>query len=109
MAGAVALWVSRWKMPDVRPRAHAGRAHPAGRRRSSPAADGARARRAAGAVIEGLTDWLNGLTGTSAILLGIILGLMMAFDLGGPVNKAAYAFATAGLALLRRAAPGSRS
>ena len=42
------------------------------------------------------TDWLNGLTGTSAILLGIILGLMMCFDLGGPVNKAAYAFATAG-------------
>ncbi|MGU3652906.1 PTS fructose transporter subunit IIABC [Mycolicibacterium sp. A43C] len=46
----------------------------------------------------GLTDWLNGLTGTSAILLGVILGLMMCFDLGGPVNKAAYAFATAGLA-----------
>ena len=45
-----------------------------------------------------LTDWLNGMTGTSAVLLGIILGLMMCFDLGGPVNKAAYAFATAGLA-----------
>jgi fructose PTS system EIIBC or EIIC component len=44
-----------------------------------------------------LTNWLNGLTGTSAVLLGIILGLMMCFDLGGPVNKAAYAFATAGL------------
>lgn len=46
----------------------------------------------------GLTDWLSGLSGTSAIFLGIILGLMMCFDLGGPVNKAAYAFATAGLA-----------
>lgn len=45
-----------------------------------------------------LTDWLNSLTGTSAVLLGVILGLMMCFDLGGPVNKAAYAFATAGLA-----------
>ena len=45
----------------------------------------------------GLTNWLSGLTGTSVILLGIILGLMMCFDLGGPVNKAAYAFATAGL------------
>jgi PTS system fructose-specific IIC component len=45
-----------------------------------------------------LTDWLNGMSGTSAIVLGIILGLMMCFDLGGPVNKAAYAFATAGLA-----------
>jgi fructose PTS system EIIBC or EIIC component len=45
-----------------------------------------------------LTGWLNGLSGTSAVVLGIILGLMMCFDLGGPVNKAAYAFATAGLA-----------
>ncbi|MGE0220622.1 PTS fructose transporter subunit IIABC [Mycolicibacterium sp.] len=45
-----------------------------------------------------LTEWLNGLSGTSAIFLGVILGLMMCFDLGGPVNKAAYAFATAGLA-----------
>jgi PTS system fructose-specific IIC component len=45
-----------------------------------------------------LTNWLTGMSGTSAILLGVILGLMMCFDLGGPVNKAAYAFATAGLA-----------
>jgi PTS system fructose-specific IIC component len=48
--------------------------------------------------ITGLTHWLNGLTGTSAVLLGILLGAMMAFDMGGPVNKAAYGFATAGLA-----------
>ena len=50
------------------------------------------------AALEGLGNWLNGLTGTSAVLLGIILGLMMCFDLGGPVNKAAYVFATTGLA-----------
>jgi PTS system fructose-specific IIC component len=49
------------------------------------------------AAIDGLTSWLNGLTGSSALLLGIILGLMMCFDLGGPVNKAAYVFATTGL------------
>ncbi|UNB52751.1 fructose-specific PTS transporter subunit EIIC [Mycolicibacterium sp. YH-1] len=49
------------------------------------------------AVTSGLTNWLGGLSGTSVIVLGIILGLMMCFDLGGPVNKAAYAFATAGL------------
>jgi PTS system fructose-specific IIC component len=49
------------------------------------------------AITSGLTKWLNGLSGGSVILLGIILGLMMCFDLGGPVNKAAYAFATAGL------------
>lgn len=41
--------------------------------------------------------WLNSLTGSGVILLGIILGLMMCFDLGGPVNKVAYAFAVAGL------------
>jgi PTS system fructose-specific IIC component len=49
------------------------------------------------AALTGLGTFLNGLTGTSAIVLGIILGLMMCFDLGGPVNKAAYVFATTGL------------
>ena len=49
------------------------------------------------AALTGLGNWLSGLTGTSAVLLGIILGLMMCFDLGGPVNKAAYVFATTGL------------
>jgi PTS system fructose-specific IIC component len=48
-------------------------------------------------ITAGLTNWLNGLSGGSVVLLGVILGLMMCFDLGGPVNKAAYAFATAGL------------
>ncbi|MGW1725027.1 PTS fructose transporter subunit IIABC [Streptomyces sp. NPDC002306] len=47
----------------------------------------------------GLTDWLNGLTGSNAVLLGALLGLMMCFDLGGPVNKVAYTFATAGIAV----------
>lgn len=49
------------------------------------------------ALTTGLTNWLGGMTGTSVVVLGVILGLMMCFDLGGPVNKAAYAFATAGL------------
>ncbi|WES65178.1 fructose-specific PTS transporter subunit EIIC [Microbacter sp. GSS18] len=48
-------------------------------------------------LMQWLTDWLNGLSGTYAVLLGIVLGLMMCFDLGGPVNKVAYAFAVAGL------------
>jgi len=39
-----------------------------------------------------LEDWLNGLSGTNEILLGIIIGGMMAFDMGGPVNKVAYSF-----------------
>ena len=49
------------------------------------------------AITTGLQDTLSGMSGTSAVLLGVILGLMMCFDLGGPVNKAAYAFASAGL------------
>lgn len=46
-----------------------------------------------------LTDWLSGLSGANAVLLGALLGLMMCFDLGGPVNKVAYAFATGGIAV----------
>lgn len=45
-------------------------------------------------VMGGLTDWLKGLQTGSAVLLGVILGAMMAFDMGGPVNKAAYVFST---------------
>ncbi|MGC9382188.1 PTS fructose transporter subunit IIABC [Streptomyces sp. MH13] len=46
-----------------------------------------------------MTDWLSDLSGANAVLLGALLGLMMCFDLGGPVNKVAYAFATAGIAV----------
>jgi PTS system fructose-specific IIC component len=57
-------------------------------------------------VIDNPVAWLNteiatllkGLGSTNAILLGILLGLMMAFDMGGPVNKAAYVFGTGLLA-----------
>ncbi|WP_150308638.1 PTS fructose transporter subunit IIABC [Planctomonas psychrotolerans] len=49
------------------------------------------------ALMSGLNDWLSSLSGASAVLLGVILGVMMAVDLGGPVNKVAYAFAVAGL------------
>jgi PTS system fructose-specific IIC component len=49
------------------------------------------------ALSNGLNHWLTGMSGASAVVLGIVLGLMMCFDLGGPVNKVAYAFAVAGL------------
>ncbi|MEU0226656.1 fructose-specific PTS transporter subunit EIIC [Streptomyces sp. NPDC006284] len=48
---------------------------------------------------QAMTDWLGDLSGANAVLLGALLGLMMCFDLGGPVNKVAYAFATAGIAV----------
>ncbi|GAA3008591.1 fructose-specific PTS transporter subunit EIIC [Microbacterium aurantiacum] len=50
-------------------------------------------------LMDALNVWLTDLAGTSGIVLvGVILGLMMCFDLGGPINKVAYAFAVAGLA-----------
>lgn len=52
--------------------------------------------------VQGLNDamnaWLNGMRGANALLLGVILGGMMAFDMGGPINKAAYTFAVGLLA-----------
>lgn len=50
------------------------------------------------AVLNALTAWLNGMQETSAVVLGVLLGAMMAFDMGGPVNKAAYTFAVGLLA-----------
>lgn len=45
-----------------------------------------------------LTAWLNGLSGSNALVLGAIIGFMCSFDLGGPVNKAAYAFCLGAMA-----------
>jgi len=45
-----------------------------------------------------LTKGLNGMGGANLVIMGVVLGLMMAFDMGGPVNKVAYTFATTGLA-----------
>ena len=50
------------------------------------------------AINTGMNDFLAGLSGGSAILLGLVLGGMMAVDMGGPVNKAAYVFGTGTLA-----------
>jgi PTS system fructose-specific IIC component len=59
------------------------------------------------ALADGLASWLNGLSGANLVLLGVILGLMMAFDMGGPVNKVAYTFATTGLASATTATGGT--
>src|SRR6478735_1356309 len=48
-------------------------------------------------LMDQLTEGLNNLSGGSAVILGVILGLMMAFDMGGPLNKVAYSFAAAGV------------
>lgn len=98
LAGGLALWVSRWKVANwIRP--------------LMPVVIipllvsfvvGAVMFMVLGAPIAALmkamNDWLSGLTGTSIVLVGIIIGLMMAFDMGGPINKVAYTFAAGGIA-----------
>ncbi|TFV67314.1 UNVERIFIED_ORG: PTS lactose transporter subunit IIC [Bacillus sp. AZ43] len=98
LAGLVALWISRWKLPTGVRGLQPVVIIPLLATLISSGLMVMALGRPLAAALEGLGDWLNGLTGTSAILLGIVLGLMMCFDLGGPVNKAAYLFATAGLA-----------
>ncbi|MDR3708672.1 MAG: fructose-specific PTS transporter subunit EIIC [Capsulimonadaceae bacterium] len=48
-----------------------------------------------GIALTSVTHWLNGMRTSNAIVIGALLGAMMAFDMGGPVNKAAYTFSTA--------------
>ena len=50
------------------------------------------------AINTGLNNFLSSLSGSSAVLLGLLVGGMMAVDMGGPVNKAAYVFGTGTLA-----------
>jgi len=49
-------------------------------------------------ILTAVGDWLKGMQGSSAILLGALIGAMMAFDMGGPINKSAYTFCTGLLA-----------
>ncbi len=98
IAGFVALWISRWKVPR-------------GVRGIMPVVvipllsslvvgvvTLVLIGRPIAAAMDGLSSWLDGLSGSSAVLLGLLLGAMMGFDLGGPVNKVAYTFAVTGLA-----------
>lgn len=99
IAGFVALWISRWKIPTVLRGLMPVVIIPLFATLIVGALMFLVLGKPLAATTSGLTNWLNGLTGSSIIILGIILGLMMCFDLGGPVNKAAYAFATAGLSV----------
>ncbi|OZF26650.1 PTS lactose transporter subunit IIC [Rhodococcus sp. 14-2496-1d] len=99
IAGFVALWISKWKIPAVLRGLMPVVIIPLFATLIVGAIMFLLLGKPLAAITSGLTDWLNGLSGSSVIILGIILGLMMCFDLGGPVNKAAYAFATAGLSV----------
>jgi PTS system fructose-specific IIC component len=97
IAGFAALWIGRLKVPAFARGLMPVVIIPLGATLISGGIMVILLGRPLAAAITGLTSWLNGLSGSSAVLLGILLGAMMAFDMGGPVNKAAYAFATAGL------------
>ena len=98
IAGLAALWISRWKLPTGVRGLQPVVIIPLLATIISSGIMVVLLGRPLAAALTGLGNWLNGLAGTEAIVLGIILGLMMCFDLGGPVNKAAYVFATTGLA-----------
>ncbi|MGN8246919.1 PTS fructose transporter subunit IIC [Cellulomonas soli] len=98
LAGFLALWISRWRVPK-------------GVRGVMPVVVVPLLSSAIvgfvmivligqpiASAMEGLTSWLNGLSGANLLLMGALLGAMMGFDLGGPINKVAYTFAVTGLA-----------
>ena len=98
LAGVLALWVSRWRMPTWARGLMPVMVIPLVATLIAGWLMVAVLAKPLGWLMTQLTDGLNSLSGGSAILLGVILGLMMAFDMGGPLNKVAYAFATTGLA-----------
>ncbi|GAB3295430.1 PTS transporter subunit EIIA [Epidermidibacterium keratini] len=97
LAGFVAAWISRWKVPAFARGLMPVVVIPLLATFISGGIMLIVLGRPLALVTSSLENALAGMSGTSAVALGAILGLMMCFDMGGPVNKAAYAFATAGL------------
>jgi len=97
IGGFAALWISRWKVPKGVRGIMPVVVIPLLSTIITGAALVLILGRPLKALSDGLTSWLSGLSGANLIILGVILGLMMGFDLGGPVNKVAYTFATTGL------------
>lgn len=97
LAGMVALWITRWKVPTWMRGLMPVLVIPLLATLIAGFIMVVVLGKPLAALMEALSDGLNGLQGGSAIILGVILGLMMAFDMGGPLNKTAYTFATTGL------------
>ncbi len=105
LGGFAALWVSRWRVPKGVRGVMPVVVIPLVSTLITAALMIIVLGRPLKALSDGLTSGLNSLsTGAGIVLLGIVLGLMMGFDLGGPVNKVAYTFATTGLAGVTAAA-----
>ena len=97
LAGIVALWITRWKVPTWMRGLMPVLIIPLLATLISGFVMVVVLGKPLGSLMSALSDGLNSLQGGSAVILGVILGLMMAFDMGGPLNKTAYAFATTGL------------
>ncbi|MBV7281070.1 fructose-specific PTS transporter subunit EIIC [Corynebacterium sp. TAE3-ERU30] len=97
IAGAVSAWIASWRVPQVLRSLMPVVIIPLLSTLSVGLVMFLLLARPLEAVMTGLRQGLAGMSESSAVLLGIVLGVMMCVDLGGPVNKAAYLFATAGL------------
>ena len=108
LAGGLALWISRWSVPSwIRPLMPVV-IIPLLASLVTGLAMVLLLKAPVSWLITALNSGLTGLTTAGLVVLGLVLGLMMAFDMGGPVNKVAYTFATTGLAAgLELAAAGT--
>lgn len=97
IGGGIALWMQRWKVPNAVRGVMPVVVIPLFGAFVNAALMLTLVGKPLASAAATLSGWLTDLSGGSAIILGIILGLMMAFDMGGPVNKVAYAFAITGL------------
>ncbi|MFM7013970.1 MAG: PTS fructose transporter subunit IIC [Actinomycetota bacterium] len=104
LAGFIALWISRWPVPNWIKPIMPVVAIPLFASLITGIVMVLVLKAPISALVTGLTGWLGSLSGVALALLGLVLGLMMAFDMGGPVNKVAYTFAVTGLATAGAAA-----
>ncbi|HKJ11930.1 MAG TPA: fructose-specific PTS transporter subunit EIIC [Ornithinimicrobium sp.] len=97
MAGVVANWVGRWTLPPWARGLRPVMLVPLVTTAICGTLMIAAINRPLSTVTRSVTEGLNGLSGGSLVVLGVVLGLMMAFDIGGPLNKTAYTFAVTGV------------
>jgi PTS system fructose-specific IIC component len=97
LAGVVALWISRWRVPSWARGLMPVLVIPLLTSVVAGLLMLLVLGRPVAALTDGLNHGLNSMNGGSSIVLGVVLGLMMAFDMGGPLNKVAYTFATTGI------------
>ncbi|KRC56861.1 MULTISPECIES: fructose-specific PTS transporter subunit EIIC [unclassified Nocardioides] len=97
LAGVIALWVSRWRVPTWARGLMPVLVIPLVTSIVAGLIMLLLLGRPITWLMERLSDGLNEMSGSNAIILGVVLGMMMAFDMGGPLNKVAYSFAVVGI------------